>query len=160
MRPIFRRRCGSSRTSCERSSQMPASTCGRSPARSCPLASPNPETVLLKCPRNLARYFASCGLPPVDRGRDIRGLVSAQPEGPTVHPQHDGGKWDRSIRAAIDVRSRKARRQIEGVGKGLVGETSRSETACGIYRSLSPSIFPVFRLMRCTRAQAGQVTAS
>ena len=83
---------------------------------------------------------------------------------PAVYPQHEGGKLDRSIRAAIDLRSRKARRQIEGVGNGLLGAeaTNRFEAARGIYcsLSLSPSILPVFRLMRCTRAQAGQVTAS
>ena len=39
---------------------------------------------------------------------------------PTVHPQHDGGKSDRSIRAAIDLRIRNARRQIEGVDKDVV----------------------------------------
>jgi len=45
---------------------------------------------------------------------------------PAVHPQHEGGKSDKSIRAAIDLRSCNARRQIEGVGNGLAGAEATS----------------------------------
>jgi hypothetical protein len=50
-----------------------------------------------------------------------------------LHPQHEGGKSDKSIRAAIDLRSRKARCQIEGVGNDLAGveTTGMSSTARG-----------------------------
>jgi hypothetical protein len=53
---------------------------------------------------------------------------------PTLHPQHEGGKLERSIRAAIDLSSRKTRRQIEREGKGLAGvdATSMSSAARGI----------------------------
>jgi hypothetical protein len=50
-----------------------------------------------------------------------------------LHPQHEGGKSDKSIRAAIDLSSRSARCQIEGVGNDLAGveATGMSSAARG-----------------------------
>jgi hypothetical protein len=67
---------------------------------------------------------------------------------PTVHLQLEGGKLDRSIRVAIDFRSRKACRQIRGVEGELIGAeaTCSFEVVCARSHASKSQAFNASRM--------------